>query len=1089
MNKVTLTLLSILFSVMASASPIWMRYNNISPDGENIAFSYMGDIYIVNANGGEAKQLTTTEAYEYMPIWSPDGKSLAFASDRNGSFDIFLTSINGGEAKRLTTNSASELPMSFSKDGKNIYYTAYIQKPSTSVQFPSGWITELYSVSKDGGRPKQIIANPVMNISFAEDASSFLYENRTGSENNWRKHHTSSVARDIFYFDAANQTHTQLTTNLGEDRNPIFTTDGKVLLLSERDGGSFNIYYGEKDNLDAAKALTSYKGHPVRFLSQSKEGLICFGFKGEIYTMKIGEKAKKVDITIKNDLSKEQIENRTFRSAEDFAITPDGKQIIYITRGEVFATTDKYSTTKQITHTPEAERSIGISPDGKMLVYASERNGIWAIYTAELARPEDINFANATLINEKPLFKDTKVERFAPRFSPDGKEIAFIEDRQFLKVINLETKKVRQITDGSKHYRNDDYGMTYQWSPNGKWFAMEIITNVRDPYSDIAIVSASGDGKYHNITNSAYIDVSPKWALDGNAIIYTSNRLGMRSHASWGSQDDVFMAFLNQESFDKFKMSEEEIAFAQEVEKLKKAEKEKAEKKEADKKKDKKKDSKKETKKESKDIKIDLNKLEDRIVRITPMSSSMGDAVLSKDGEKLYFLSAFEGGFDLWVTDLKDRSSKILRKSCGYGALELSKDGKNLFVFGYKAQKISLPGGSPSFISINAPMKLNRTQEREYMFKHAVNQQLKRFFRTDYHGVDLERLEKDYLPYLEGINNNYDFAEMLSEFLGELNVSHTGSGYFSNGTSKENTTADLGLLFDLNYAKDGLKVNEVLEYGPFDNHETKVKAGVIIEKIDGKEIKANEDYFPLLNGKIKTKTLLSLYNPQTKERWDEVVKPISKGVTNELMYKRWIKTRAEETLRLSDGKLGYVHIKSMGDDSYRDVYSDILGRYNQCEGIVIDTRYNGGGRLHEDIEILFSGTKYLDQVIRGRISCEMPSRRYNKPSIMITCQANYSNAHGTPWVYKTMKLGSVVGMPVPGTMSSVNWETLQDPSMYFGIPVVGYRTKDGIYLENTQLEPDFKIENTPEKVTKGIDEQLEKAVKELLKQVAKEERW
>ena len=187
--------------------------------------------------------------------------------------------------------------------------------------------------------------------------------------------------------------------------------------------------------------------------------------------------------------------------------------------------------------------------------------------------------------------------------------------------------------------------------------------------------------------------------------------------------------------------------------------------------------------------------------------------------------------------------------------------------------------------------------------------------------------------------------------------------------------------------------------------------------------------------------------------------------------------------RLSGGRLGYVHISSMDDPSFRSVYADILGKYNDREGIVIDTRFNGGGRLHEDIEILFSGKKYFTQVVRGREACDMPSRRWNKPSIMVTCEANYSNAHGTPWVYQHQGIGKVVGMPVPGTMTSVSWETLQDPTLYFGIPIVGYRLPDGSYLENKQLEPDVKVANSPEKIIKGEDEQLETAVKELLKEI------
>ena len=261
-----------------------------------------------------------------------------------------------------------------------------------------------------------------------------------------------------------------------------------------------------------------------------------------------------------------------------------------------------------------------------------------------------------------------------------------------------------------------------------------------------------------------------------------------------------------------------------------------------------------------------------------------------------------------------------------------------------------------------------------------------------------------------------------------------------------------------------MRIAEVIEKGPFDNASTKVKAGIIIEKIDGTEITPEMDYYTLLNDKAKKKTLVSLYNPQTQERWEEVVIPISGSALN---------------------TLGYVHIESMGDDSFRSVYSDILGKYNNREGIVIDTRFNGGGRLHEDIEILFSGQKYFTQVVRGREACDMPSRRWNKPSIMVTCEANYSNAHGTPWVYRHRNIGKLVGMPVPGTMTSVSWERLQDPSLVFGIPVVGYRLPDGSYLENSQLEPDIKVANSPETIVKGEDTQLKVAVEELLKELDK----
>lgn len=1075
MNKILLTIAFILECIALQASPLWLRYQQISPDGKEIAFSYKGDIYKVAVEGGKAQQLTTNAAYDFMPVWSPDSKQLAFASDRNGNFDVFIISSGGGVAKRLTTNSAAERPYAFTPDGKNVVFGGYLQDPAQSALFPNGAMTELYKVSVDGGRPLQILATPAESICFNRSGDAFLYQDKKGGENEWRKHHTSSITRDIYLYDIKTGKHTCLVDWQGEDRNPVFSQDDtQVFFLSER-GGNYNVYSFPVASPQNVIQVTDFKINPVRFLSITKDGTLCFGYDGEIYTKKAGADPVKVDIEIAGDENMSDMQYLSFSNgATGATVSPDGKQVAMVIRGEVFVTSADYPTTKQISKTAEQEQGLSFAPDNRSLAYASERGGNWNIYLAKIRRDEEPNFPNTTVIDEEMLFPASVTERFAPQFSPDGKELAYIEDRSKLMVLNLETKKVRQITDGSKQYNTGGY-FTYSWSPDGKWFTIEFTGNKHDPYSDIGLVSAAGGQDIINLTNSGYTDDNPRWVLDGNAILFRSERYGMRNHASWGSLNDVMIVFLNQDAFDKFRLSKEDYELLKESEEN--AKDENAKESEKGKKV-------KEAKTEIKSIVVELKGIQDRILRLTPNSSELGDAVITKDGKKLYYMAAFEGGYDLWTIDLRKNATKLLHKlNGGWASLEMDKEGKNLFLLGAdNMQKINLDTDTPKAITYKAEMSLDKKAERAYMFDRVYRQELKRFYTETMHGVDWPLMRKTYEKFLPYINNNYDFAELLSELLGELNVSHTG-GRFSPVLDGD-ATAVLGLLFNMDYNnQDGLLVDEVIEGGPFDRVRSKLKAGNVIEKLDGVKIQAGMDYYPLLNNKRNKKTLVSVYDPATGKRWDEVITPISFSAQNKLLYDRWVKQRAADVERLSGGRLGYVHIQSMGDPSFRSVYSDILGKYNQCDGIVIDTRFNGGGRLHEDIEILFSGQKYFTQVVRGKESCDMPSRRWNKPSIMITCEANYSNAHGTPWVYRHQNIGKLVGMPVPGTMTSVSWETLQDPTLVFGIPVVGYRLPDGSYLENTQLEPDFKLANSPEVIITGEDQQLEKAVKELLKEI------
>lgn len=1069
MKKLILTLLVsfLTLSSFAGQDNLWLRYTAISPDGTRIAFTYKGDIFVAPVDGGTAFQLTANAAYDTRPVWSNDSQTIAYMSDREGGFDIYILPSKGGESRRITFNSARETPFAFTPDDKNVIFGAYIQKPAENSSYPTGG--EVYRVSTEGGRPVQLMDNYGGEVSISKDGKTLLYETKN-QDNAFRKHHTSSASRDIYAFDITTQKHTLLFDYKGEDTDPVFNTnDSKIYFLSERNGSN-NVFVAPASNPKEVTQVSSFTKHPVRSLSVANNGTLCYNYDGEIYTQKEGAQPQKIQVTINADYH-EALEHIKERSGGyDASVSPDGTQVVFVFRGNIFVTSTDYETTRQITNTPEGEANPHFSPDGRSIVYSSERGPFNNIYKASIVRDEEVNFANATLIKEEMLFPEDASERSRPQIAPDGKKLSFVLDRKQLWVSDLDGKNASQITDGTTHPDFEDR-LAYSWSPDSKWLAIEHCPYVRNPYCDVAIVNIATK-EIINLTESAYFHSSPRWVMDGNAILHISDRYGLRSHASWGAEDDVMITFLNKKAYDDYKRSKEDIDLA------KAAKKEGPKEVQTDKKD--KKGKKEEAKEPNTDIVVEREGLRDRTIRLTSTSSSISAAALNKDGQALYYIGDYQEGRGLWKVDLKDGSTKMLQK-VQYATIDTDKEIENLFLFGYDFYKFNLGSGDKDAIDYIVEMDLDKAKEREYMFKRVGIQESKMFYNVSMHGVDWATLTKEYSRFLPHINNNYDFAEMLSELLGELNASHTGSGYRSPNSPIP--TASLGLLFDTQFNGDGLKVSEIIAGSPFDNSTTKLKAGNVITAINGTKIAAGQSYDKLIEGVNGKKTLITFNSG--KKSIDEVIYPISKSKENDLLYDRWVKERERIVDSLSGGKLGYVHIDGMGDTEFRKAYAAALGKYNQRDGIVIDIRFNRGGRLHEDIEILFSGEQYLMQEVRGIDYCTMPSRRSTKPTVMVVNQACYSNAHGTPWVYRYKKMGKIVGMPVAGTMTSVEWEDLQDETLYFGIPEMGYRTADGIYLENFELQPDIKVENTPESLAEGKDLQLEAAVKSLLESTNK----
>lgn len=1050
-------------------NPLWLRNTAISPDGTTVAFTFRGDIYTVPVSGGTARQITSNPAYDTAPVWSHDGSQIAFGSDREGSMDVFVIPSEGGTARRLTSASASETPRAWLNDS-TILFSANIKPAREAIQGP--FSAQVYSVNIKGGRPVLFSTMPMEAISVASDGR-ILYQDRKGYEDVLRKHERSSSTADIYIINS-NGEHTKLTTFNGPDQCPVWLPGNNFAFLSEEDG-TLNVYVRTPDQSTATQ-LTRFTTHPVRSLSASADGrVMAFSWNGEIYTLTPGGEPVKLSVKILgDDYEGDNIQGLRTSGATTMAVSPDGKQVAFVLRGDVYVTSTEYKTTRRITNTPGQERRISFSKDGRTLVYDSERDGLWQLFTSTIKNPDEKQFTYATDLEESLLYSSDKAAQ-QPSFSPDGKKVAFLEDRTEIRVIDMDTKKVTTALDGKYNYSYSDGDVEFVWSPDSRHLLASYIGEGGWNNSDIALVDADGS-QVVNLTESGYSVANPRWALDGEAVMWETSRYGMRSHGSWGAQYDVMLMALTPEAYDKMHLTAEEAALAKEAE--------------ADKDTDADKDAKKAKKKSKKDKDTDADKpapekcfdLDNRsmrIMRLTPRSGSIGDYVLAADGSKLYYTTAnADGTFNLMETDLREDETKVLARNIR-GGFDPDAKVENIYVLGNGMKKVDLSSGTSKPIEFEAEFSRHPSKEREYIYNHMLSQVRDKFYDKDLHGVDWDAYGEAYRRFLPYINNNYDFALLLSEILGELNASHTGGRY---RPSPKYNTASLGAYFDDTFTGKGLKIAEVLAGSPLSTAKAGIKASDIITAIDGVEITPGMDYAPLLRDKGGKKVRLTVTGSDGNER-KVSVRTVQSDY--DLLYRRWVRRNQEMVDSLSNGRIGYVHVQGMDSPSFRTVYSEILGKYRNREAIIVDTRWNGGGWLHNDLALLLGGKEYVQFRPRGHYIGSEPFSQWTKPSVMLVNEANYSDAHGSPFVYQTLGLGDVVGAPVPGTMTAVWWETQIDPSLVFGIPEVTSVDMDGNILENHQLQPDIEVYNTPHDVAAGRDTQIERAVEALIKKLDK----
>jgi tricorn protease len=1061
------------------SAPLWMRYPAISPDAKTIAFIYHGHLFTVASGGGQATALTAGTSHETAPVWSRDGRLLAFASDRYGHYDVYVIGAEGGAARRLTSYSVDQIPTSFTPDNQSVLFSAHRMDLSRSSKYPTRILPELYSVAiSQGQAPTLILSTSALGAHYDIEGRRILYEDLKGYEDPWRKHETYANAHQIFIYDSDNGRFKRMTAYVGENRNPQWAPDEQSIYYLSEQSGSFNVWQLplESDVVGIPHQLTRFDKNPVRFLTVAQNGVLCFGFGGEIYVLAPDSaQPRKIQVRIALEETKPNIEVAHLKNgATEMDLSPNGKEIAFVVRGDIYVSSVETGDTRRITNTPGQERNVSFSPDGRHLVFSAEYNRPWALYEASIVQSKDNEpyFFCATGIEIHSLL-DNDRENTQPKYAPDGKEVAYFENRTTLKVLHLSNRQSRTILAGEFNFSAEDGDQWYAWSPDGKWFLVTFLD--RNRWSkEAGLVDAGGRQQLANLTKSGYEDTHPQWAMNGKSMTWISDKYGL--HGSGYDSDfdgDVLETFFSQAAAERFHFSRSEYSVAEEQDRIRRGEKQGA--------------SAKNERARAADSPAppDLRNLPGREVRLTLGSSNVVDSHLSNDGESLLYLTKGETSDDLWLLNIRSKQLKRVTsievpEKDAVPRLSVNDSGTAAYILAAgKITKIDVDSGSAATVQFDAEKEIDGAAERAYLFDHIWRLEKERFFDPVMNGVDWNYYKEIYARFLPYIDNDEDFAEMCSEMVGELNSSHMGCRF---RRAAIDDTAALGAFYDPGYRGPGLRIQEIIENGPLDGATTPVSAGMVIEAVDQSPIAPGMDPSPLLNHRANRRVGLRVLDPASNTRFVTVVKPIELAQQEELLYKRWVKQRREEVERISGGQIGYVHIKEMNQRGYREMFTELFGRDSAKKAVIIDSRANHGGHLRDDLVTLLSGKQYLRYVPRGQMlgwDPVAPVGKWAGRSALLINEDNYSDGHLFPWVYQHLGLGTVIGMPIPGTGTSASWEQQQDPQLIVGVPYGTIEDAQGNAMEKVQVEPDIEVMNDAASIAQGKDLQLDRAIKVL----------
>lgn len=1033
----------------------------ISPDGSEIAFISGGDIWTVSANGGEARLLVAHSATESRPLYSPDGSTIAFNSSRSGNGDVYTMNMATGKLTRLTYDDGADELSAWAKDGRYVYFG------STSRDI-SG-MRDVYRVQAGGGTPMLVSDQRYVSEYHpapSPDAKTTAIVARGIGWNQWWRNGRSHLDESEIWLmkDGPTPSYTRLTERGARQLWPMWSKDGQSLYFVSDRSGKENLWSMPING--TPKQLTSFKNGRVLWPSMSANGeTIVFERDFTIWSYNIkNNDAKKLNIKLRGAPSSPAVERLRMNSGySDLSLAPDGKKIAFIAHGEVFVASSKDGgEATRVTFTGPSENDVTWDSKSNIIYYISEREGNAHLFQYNFIGNKETQLTSGTQDDAAPLL------------SPDGKTISFIRNGKELRLFDIATKKDKTIATGYLQFGPYTSAGTVAWSPDSKWLAFASI-GTKSLRNIFVVPVAGGEAKPISFLANTF-GGRVLWSNDGKSILFTTQQRTENAYVAKISLVPQQPKFKEDQFRDLFS----EPTPATPVEKNIVAKKDSA------------------TDSTLKSIATTKGKQPVRIVweginqrlSLLPLPANVNDILTSKDGNTLYLTTSVAGQTNIYSYSLDELSRepavlKQITSSAGNKAdIQLSADGKEIFyIEGDRIQSVSIDSKISKPIAVSAEMDVDFSQEKMVVFNQAWDIQNKAFYDENFHGANWNDVKKTYAPYAAGAQTPDELRRILNLMVGELNASHSGVGSPAQNVF---STGRLGLRFDRKtYEEDGkFRITEVVSFGPAALSE-KINVGDFLVAVDGKKISPTDNLDQLLENKMNKRVALTIAGPASNNEREVIIRPISLGTEKGLLYKQWVQQQRNYVSKISNGKLGYVHMFDMGQGSLDQLHLDIDADNHSREGVVVDVRNNNGGFVNAYALDVLSRKGYLSMTARGLPTApgrvQLGQRALDAPTILVTNQHSLSDAEDFAEGYRTLKLGKVVGEPTAGWIIFTGGTTLIDGSS-IRLPFIKITDNNGKNMELASRPVDIEVQNPLG--DNGRDAQLDRAVAELLKQIS-----